>query len=72
MTHHVADASTLPVTWWKSSRSDTGAQCVELGIVDAGKQVVAVRDSKEPTGPALLLSYAALGALVGGLKSAEL
>ncbi|MET9607084.1 DUF397 domain-containing protein [Streptomyces sp. NPDC006512] len=70
--NHVADASTLPVTWWKSSRSDTGAQCVELGIVDASGRVVAVRDSKEPAGPALLLSYEALGSLVGGLKCEDL
>ncbi|MBT2480577.1 DUF397 domain-containing protein [Streptomyces sp. ISL-94] len=69
---HIDDASTLPVVWWKSSRSDTGAQCVECGIVDAGEQVVAVRDSKTPTGPALLLSYSALGALVEGIKHGEL
>ncbi|MFE4205349.1 DUF397 domain-containing protein [Streptomyces goshikiensis] len=66
---HIEDASTLAVTWWKSSRSDTGAQCVECGIVDAGRQMVAVRDSKAPAGPALLFSFDALGALVDGIKS---
>ncbi|MFF9507280.1 DUF397 domain-containing protein [Streptomyces sp. NPDC014724] len=70
--NHIDDASTLAVSWWKSSRSDTGAQCVECGIVDAGEQVVAVRDSKEPTGPALLFSYAALDGLVGALRRGEL
>ncbi|MFE3905420.1 DUF397 domain-containing protein [Streptomyces sp. NPDC059153] len=70
--NHIDDASTLTVSWWKSSRSDTGAQCVECGIVDAGEQVVAVRDSKEPTGPALLFSYAALDGLVGALRRGEL
>ncbi|MFI5620666.1 DUF397 domain-containing protein [Streptomyces sp. NPDC051567] len=69
---HIDDASTLPVSWWKSSRSDTGAQCVECGIVDAGARVVAVRDSKEPTGPALLVSYAAFGGLVAGIKGGAL
>lgn len=65
---HIDDASTLPVTWWKSSRSDTGAQCVECGVLDAAGQVLAVRDSKEPSGPALLVSYAAFGNLVEGIK----
>ncbi len=69
---HIDDASTLPVTWWKSSRSEAGSQCVECGIVDAGEQVVAVRDSKNPAGPALLLSYAALDGLVGALRRGEL
>ncbi|MFD3829746.1 DUF397 domain-containing protein [Streptomyces sp. NPDC058621] len=69
---HTDDASTLAVTWWKASRSEAGAQCVECGIVDAAEQVVAVRDSKVPAGPALLFSYAALGALVDGFKTGEL
>ncbi|WP_149826113.1 DUF397 domain-containing protein [Streptomyces tailanensis] len=59
---HVGDASALPVTWWKSSYSDTGAQCVECGIVDA--ETVAVRDSKRPHGPALLVNRGQLSAFV--------
>ncbi|AGI88316.1 MULTISPECIES: DUF397 domain-containing protein [Streptomyces] len=62
---HVNDASTLPVTWWRSSRSDSGAQCVECGIVSP--TTVAVRDSKHPQGPALLFSAAALSAFVEGV-----
>ncbi|RKS79496.1 uncharacterized protein DUF397 [Actinomadura pelletieri DSM 43383] len=46
------------VTWRKSIRStSTGGNCVELADV-AG--VVAVRDSKDPDGPVLLLTRAAL------------
>ncbi|MFB7452853.1 DUF397 domain-containing protein [Streptomyces sp. NPDC056194] len=60
---HVEDSSTLPVTWWKSSASGTQSDCVECGIVDA--HTVAVRDSKNPTGPALLFSNASLAGLVG-------
>jgi hypothetical protein len=67
---HVGDASKLCVAWWKSSRSDTGAQCVECGIVD--DQSVAVRDSKNPNGPALLFSYAALSGLVSAVRRGEL
>ncbi|SFX89244.1 DUF397 domain-containing protein [Streptomyces atratus] len=69
---HIDDASTLPVSWWKSSRSDTGAQCVECGIVNHAEQRVAVRDSKNPNGPALLFSYAALGGLVDVLRRGDL
>ncbi|MFZ4133111.1 DUF397 domain-containing protein [Streptomyces koyangensis] len=62
---HVSDASTLPVTWWKSSRSNTGAQCVECGVVSP--TTIAIRDSKQPHGPALLFSAAALTTFVNGV-----
>jgi hypothetical protein len=62
---HVDDASTLPVTWWKSSASASQSDCVECGIVDGA--TVAVRDSKRPHGPALLLGRAALSAFTSAL-----
>ncbi|MEV5597055.1 DUF397 domain-containing protein [Streptomyces sp. NPDC052496] len=62
---HVDDASALRVSWRKSSYSDTGAQCVECAIVDAG--TVAVRDSKNPNGPALLLDREQLSAFVSAV-----
>ncbi|WP_084219845.1 DUF397 domain-containing protein [Spirillospora albida] len=44
--------------WRKSSRSaSNGAECVELAGVSGA---VAVRDSKDPDGPVLLLTRAAL------------
>ncbi|RFS82209.1 DUF397 domain-containing protein [Actinomadura spongiicola] len=46
------------VNWRKATRSlNNGGECVELAGV-AG--VVAVRDSKDPNGPVLLLTRAAL------------
>ncbi|MFH8340258.1 DUF397 domain-containing protein [Streptomyces sp. AM6-12] len=63
---HVEDSSLLPVTWWKSSASGTQSDCVECGIVD--EQTIAVRDSKWPTGPALLLSRASLARVVSGIR----
>ncbi|MFE6722153.1 DUF397 domain-containing protein [Streptomyces albidoflavus] len=62
---HINDASALPVTWWKSSYSDSGAQCVECGIVSP--TTIAVRDSKDVHGPALLFSAAALTTFVNGV-----
>ncbi|MEV4254281.1 DUF397 domain-containing protein [Spirillospora sp. NPDC049652] len=42
------------IAWRTSSHStNTGGQCVEVGVV---APVVAVRDSKDPDGPKLLLS----------------
>ncbi|WP_329416070.1 DUF397 domain-containing protein [Nocardia vinacea] len=40
--------------WFKSSRSESGAKCVEVAWLDGGK--VGVRDSKNPTGPALVFT----------------
>lgn len=62
---HINDASALPVTWWKSSYSDSGAQCVECGIVSS--TTIAVRDSKDAHGPALLFSASALTTFVNGV-----
>ncbi|QKW32822.1 DUF397 domain-containing protein [Actinomadura sp. NAK00032] len=46
--------------WRKAKRSlSNGGECVELADV-AGASVVAVRDSKDPNGPVLLLTRAAL------------
>ena len=37
--------------WFKSSRSGGTKDCVEIAFLDNG--IVGVRDSKNPTGPAL-------------------
>ncbi|MCM6773768.1 DUF397 domain-containing protein [Nocardia sp. CDC159] len=47
-----ADPSTA--TWFKSSYSDGGPDCVEVAFLDHGR--VGVRDSKNPTGPALVFT----------------
>lgn len=54
---HVDDASILPARWWKASASGAVSDCVEVGIVGAEEEVIAVRDSKRPTGPALLFGH---------------
>lgn len=40
--------------WFKSTRSSGGNECVEIAHLDHG--MVGVRDSKNPSGPALMFS----------------
>jgi hypothetical protein len=57
------------VRWRKSSRSNGGAQCVELAH-DA--EVAAVRDSKNPTGPVLTFGQAELTRFLHAVKAGQL
>lgn len=66
----VRDASTLPVTWWKSSASGAQSDCVECGIIDG--ETVAIRDSKAPTGPAIVFGRGALAAMVDAVADGTL
>lgn len=54
--------------WRKSTPSgNSGGQCVEVAANLPG--VVAVRDSKDPTGPALVIEPAAWAAFTATAKS---
>jgi hypothetical protein len=53
------------MTWRKSSFSGSATDCVEVAWPATG---VAVRDSKNATGPMLLLSEGARAALIETLK----
>jgi hypothetical protein len=54
-------------TWRKSSYSgSTGGQCVEVAELPG---VVAVRDSKDPEGGALVFAPEAFSALTEGIRS---
>jgi len=54
-------------TWRKSTRSGgSGGNCVE--VADNLPGVVGVRDSKDPSGPALTFAPATWAAFVAGVK----
>ena len=56
--------------WRKSSRSNGGGACVE--VADNLPDVIAVRDSKDPTGPALTFSPEAWREFVRGVTAGDL
>ncbi|MEV5834251.1 DUF397 domain-containing protein [Nocardia sp. NPDC052112] len=55
--------------WFKGSRSESGAKCVEVAWLDGGK--VGVRDSKNPTGPALIFTPGEWDAFTAGMQDGE-
>jgi hypothetical protein len=65
LAHHLDGA-----VWKKSSRSNGsgGNNCVEVAFLDAG---VAVRDSKNRSGPALMFTQAEWNAFVNSAKDGE-
>jgi hypothetical protein len=58
------------VRWVKSSRSGpTGGNCVEAAFLPDG--AVAVRNSRDPDGPALVFTAAEWDAFIGGAADGE-
>jgi hypothetical protein len=56
--------------WYKSSYSAQANECVETGRITAGG--MAVRDSKNPNGPALVFPADAWAAFVTAVKTGDL
>lgn len=60
----IADA-----VWRKSGRSAPGGNCVELAALPG--DVVAVRNSRFPSGPALIHTRTEIAVLLGAIKDGE-
>ncbi|MFD8562423.1 DUF397 domain-containing protein [Streptosporangium canum] len=57
-------------TWRKSTRSGSdGGNCVEVAELPHGHR--GVRDSKNPSGPALVFTPEEWNAFIGGVKDGE-
>ena len=65
----VPAADLAGVRWRKSARSSAQGNCVELAQLPG--QGVAVRNSRDPGGPALLFTDAELEAFLGGVKDGD-
>lgn len=57
------------VTWRKSRRSNSTGNCVEFARLSTGD--VAVRNSRDPHGPALVYTHAEIEALILGAKDGD-
>lgn len=57
------------VTWQKSGRSNPSGNCVELAGLPGGD--VAVRNSRDPYGPALIYTRDELAAFIDGARDGD-
>ncbi|WP_327111714.1 DUF397 domain-containing protein [Nocardia sp. NBC_01730] len=55
--------------WFKSTRSGGAKECVEVAFLD--EDMVGVRDSKNPTGPALVFTPDEWAAFTTGVVDGE-
>lgn len=65
----VSAGSLTDVTWRKSSHSGSMGNCVEVARLASGD--VAVRNSRDPHGPALVYTKAEIAAFLAGVKDGE-
>lgn len=62
-------ASSLGACWIKSRHSNAEGNCVE--VADLGDAGIAVRNSRDPDGPALVYTPAEVAAFLAGAKEGE-
>nr|WP_202497684.1 DUF397 domain-containing protein [Streptomyces sp. SID5469] len=62
-------ASSLAARWIKSRHSNAEGNCVEVAALDGGG--IAMRNSRDPEGPALVYTSAEVAAFLAGAKDGE-
>ncbi|EFL24957.1 putative toxin-antitoxin system, toxin component [Streptomyces himastatinicus ATCC 53653] len=62
-------AGSVNAKWVKSRKSTANGQCVELAALPEGK--VAMRNSTDPGGPALIFKTSEIDAFLDGVKNGE-
>jgi hypothetical protein len=67
--HNGMPADRLQVRWGKSARSSAQGNCVETARLVDGE--VAMRNSRHPSGPALIFSRAEARAFLEGVKDGD-
>lgn len=67
--HGMQDPRLQDVVWRKSRRSNPSGNCVELAELAGGG--VAVRNSRHPSGPALVYTPAEITAFIEGAKDGD-
>lgn len=68
---HVPVASALDVRWSKSRYSNPSGECVELAVMPDGVSV-AMRNSRDPSGPALVFDAETICSFIDAAKDDEL
>ena len=65
----VLSAQLHQVRWQKSRYSNSQGSCVEMALLPGGD--IAVRNSRDPNGPALIYTQAEIHALLQGAKDGD-
>jgi hypothetical protein len=55
--------------WRKSQASNPSGNCVEVAALQGGE--IAVRNSRHPSGPALVYTRAEIAAFIAGIRNGE-
>ena len=69
ITNGVSAADLGAVEWRKSSVSNPSGNCVEVAVLADG--AIAMRNSRQPEGPALIYTHAEVAAFMAGIRNGE-